>query len=560
MILSQEQLAYIADPQTLSELLSFWPWDNQASAPVWDEATVALFWAAAQARQFKAQGWLIQRDYEALTRVVEQGHVPPVAVQAWALATGKEEPLEAWRALMGDRLMPWGQLAGQPTIEKVDGSVTETPLHMLVRDNQEHGSHEDLIEKLLAQGADPNLRNSRDEPPLALALRLGLVETLVNAGADPWATVGSHSVMSAAWAGRNYGSACFSRWVAMMGHGGTPEQRTGILFDLARCGQEALLEVFMITWNVQAAELDALTATKSLSTNGPLREWSWTGWVASAALMGLYPAPAQWLAESTQRLGDQVAQLPPYDQTWLAVASEGLEVSPRALTSLGKWRDSIKPHLTAAGPWAVAHPDLPIDRIGGVTRSHPYRAWLAEQVKNALEAKTPEPGAWHWAARFMLEESEGNERMPTKHYKAVRQAVLNHAMKHAPTPDSTEVGVVLVALASSLEQASLTKNPSLPSLGAGGGMFIPGSFEPWITAPWDQEKWPEGTAAGLQSLIPRIQPNQITANFGRPAPSKKGATTWLGTWELFGSILRARTLDEKFQQVEEPATRRRLRL
>lgn len=569
MPLSNDELAVLADPAGDLDQIQAWPFEA-APAEAWSSAEGERFWEAMGHRVRAVSGYVPQAVEQALTRLLEAGYVPPLEVQAWMLAAGKangedkleDELLERWHRRFPGLLEPLATLASKPVLPHASG--LRSPLHALVDANAESGGFDELIVRLLQEGADPNARDAAGRPVMALASRLRTVHPLVTAGADPMATADGKGVLLKALA-HSAGEANGQRvaaWVTILSEHASPAQRPGVLFDLAQTGQPVILDALMGVWGYQPEDLDRLTASKVTAAGKPARTWTWPGWLAFQALAGLSPTPGRLLTESIARLHGNEQALPAFDRMWLAVLNRHVDPasSNKSLTLSLRFLEDYRKQPAQpgeVGAWALGQPELPIQE-GGITRSHPFRAWLVDRLTEQLQSRQPCPGTWRWSALFLMEEAEGEQRMPSPLYTTLRAEVLKHALKNTPQPDDQSLPTVLLALASSLEQASLMTNPSLPSLGAGGGMNLPGDFQAWLDTDWNVATWDPALDACLKRLPQRIRPDQIIQRFGNASPNSK--STWLATWSRLGPKLHARYLEEALMAAPESTPSRKPRL
>ncbi len=561
MRLSPDELTALADPAVELSLINAWPLVEGPAQP-WSDDERQGFWSAVVARTEAVSGYVPLLLQQAAERLLEAGIAPPVTFQAWMLTGGQADVLERWYERFPGQLMPWRELAQQVVLKHHGG--LRSPLHALVDADAERSDLDDLIDRVLAEGADPNVSDEAGRPVLAMSARLRTVQRLVAAGADPMATSEGQGVLLKAWrhSQNEVNPKRVAAWVALLSDHASPAQRPGVLFDLAQAGQPVLLDAMMGVWGYRPVDLDALEVTRATGARHPPRSWTWPGWLAFHALAGLSSTPGVLLAESIDRLKGRESALPPFDRMWLAVLNR--YVDPAASHKSGslslRFLDAYKKQPAQpgdVGPWALGQAELPLAE-GGITRTHPLRAWLVDQLIEQLQAKQPLPDTWRWSAKFLIEEAEGEQRMPAALYPALRTAVLKHALKHSPSQAPQSLPTVLLALASSLEQGSLVGNPSLPSLGAGGGVNLPGDFKAWIEADWNVATWDPALDACLKSLPERIRPDVIVQRFGNV--SGNSPSNWLATWSLLGTRLHARYLEEALPGVSESHPSRRPRL
>lgn len=547
-------LVDIANPDFDLAPLEQWPFvegPSSSLAPAVLEALTSRVTAGA--------GYVSRPALAALSRLLEAGHDLPVALQASLMAAGKLDLLDDWSARFPGRLLPLGELAGQVVLPR--GPFLVSPLHALV---ENPGDNDELLERVLSAGADPNVANSEGYPPLASVTRLHLVQRLVAAGADPMARVDGRSVLSRAWSHQRdeANPQRVAQWVDLLNAHASPAQRPDVLFDLAAGGPGPLLDALMGVWGVKPEHLDTLTTHRPLAAGRSVRTLSWPGWLAFHALSGLSHLPVRLLGESIGRLQGREKDLPEFDRMWLSVLNHAADphsnLRGQSLSfKYGSDYRACPAQPGDVGAWALAQDDLPWNE-GGITRSHPFRGWVVAQLESQLASAQPCAGTWKVASRLMVEEADGNQRMPPKLYTLVREAVLKHALKNQPGEDVDSVPAVLLAMASSLEQASLLTNPSLPSVDNGGGIHLAGDFQAWIQADWNVSQWESAVEASLKALPERIRPDQIRQRYG--APPTNDPSNWLGTWALLGTRLRARFLEENWADKPVAPSRGRPRM
>ena len=514
---------------------------------------------AALLKEARARtGHLNEEETEAFERLLELGHRPPEELVAWLLLDPYQSDLFRWEADFSGLMPSLAQVAAEPWLED-QGKLT-TSLHSMV----EHGSegsraHEPRLEELLKRGANPNAVNSDGVPVLGVTERQWAADLLLAAGANPLLSTNGKNVCRLLWRRGDLidQPTRLQQWENSLSKA-QGEERTQLLFALVETGQHVLMHRMKSAWGLSDTDLDGLVLNGASSDNAPMRDWGWTGWLAFHSLAGLSSSVVHELSASLDRLRDRVLDLPPFDQMWVEVARHAQQAVADPWSDDGAFKIRLKPntelvdsvfkHTPAIDvrPWALSQTDLPL-REGGLTRSEPFRSWLCEGLVKAFKSSPAQElsGACHRLNEFLLEEASGNERMDRSNYRSLRGHVLKHALAKPPEANDPRMKTVLLALMSSLEQASVIDRPNLPDLGAGGGMALPGSFENWVMADWHTAQWDQEFKGAVKDLRDRIRPDLIRQQFGGASPSSK-AQSWLGTWDQLKARLNESLLEESF--------------
>ena len=514
---------------------------------------------AALLKEARARtGHLTEEETEAFERLLELGHRPPEELVAWLLLDPYQSDLFRWDADFAGLMPSLAQVSTEPWLNE-QGKIT-TSLHSMV----EHGSegsraHETRLEELLKRGANPNAVNSDGVPVMGVTERQWAADLLLAAGANPLLSTNGKSVCRLLW---HRGElidqpARLQQWESSLSKA-QGEERTQLLFALVETGQNVLMHRMKNAWGLNDTDLDGLALRGASSDNAPLRDWGWTAWLAFHSLSGLSPSVVQELSASLDRLRDRVLDLPPFDQMWIDVARHAQRAVADPWSQDGAFKIRLKPNTELIAsvfkhtptidvkPWALSQTDLPI-REGGLTRREPFRSWLCEGMVEAFKSPCSSElnGACHWLRAFLLEEVSGSERMDRSNYRSLRGHVLKHALAKPPEANDPRVQTVLLALMSSLEQASLIDRPNLPDLGAGSGMALPGSFKNWVFAEWHVDQWDREFKDVMGGLREQIRPDIIQSHFGNADPSKR-ERSWLGAWDQFKARLSESLLEESF--------------
>ena len=382
-------------------------------------------------------------------------------------------------------------------------------------------------------------------------------------GADRWAAPLGIPVLTTEWARSHDDTDPVSvrDWAAVL-DSAPVSVRLGLLFGLAAAGHANLFDASRTRWGVGLDALNAAVLKRASVPHRPVREWTWTGWLAFHAFSGPLSLPSRLLRESLQGLGAAANDLPPLERVWLNALVRSQQEERKISSARSVWhlnQDLVQPKpMAPIAPeatlqWALGTDRIPLDE-GGPVRYRAVRDWLSEGAATDLESASPAAGTWRWAERWLMEEADGEERMSKERYERIRCAVLKVALKEKPAgPHDLRSGSVWIAILSSLEHAGL-ENGRLPSLGSGSGMHLPGTFEPWLSSPIAEGVWAPATQAQIHALAARVRTDEIQRNYG----AAHGPSTWLGTWALARPRLEKQRLGLCLEPASEP--RRRLRI
>lgn len=372
---------------SLAEFDQFLTDHSQLSPDQWNPAKRDAFAAACLDRLASSAVWEFgARLNTSWETILASGLEMPVAIAATMVATGNHRPLVAWRERHASQVPALASAAAHP----LSGSNDQwhTALHALASASSETEEAMRCLAEVLAFGVDVDVLDSEGMTPLGWASDLNAVKLLLAAGANPNHMVqGRHALDKALSAGYFYASKeSVGRrgWSQLLSSMDSPSGRQTLAFVLTRAGRTDVLEDQLSHWGWSQSDLDSMT--QQMDSKSGRKSWTWTGWVAYHALLGIRQGCEKQLQESLLRLGEKgVAALPEWDRMWLAVAVH-LNRQSGSTRGLGatKVRWSVpEPVLDvlkdeALMTWAHNQSDLPLI-TGGLIRYRALRDWLVEE-------------------------------------------------------------------------------------------------------------------------------------------------------------------------------------
>ena len=514
----------------------------------------------------------------AIEECLDAGLSLPEELGGWMLIDGQASCLDRWRLAFPAQVPALYALTNQT----VKGRAGEQPvLHALIAATDgQVPQHEALLERVLAEGAHANARDANGASALEHAGSLRQVRALVNAGLNPMEMRKGVRVLERAWSSEHQAAvpSWMMEWVELLQRHARPVDRVPLAFLMAKTGQRELLRAMRGRWGWSDATLHGLQWNDTVSG----KTWAWGGWLAYLSMtdgrFDTHDLLLDFLESATNQDRDS---LDPWSRAWLAVwalaiqsndgkvitASKKVIFSPSPTTSAlakhaPKWEADKTTKEWALTPGAVDFHQVP----------SAFRHWLARVVVQTLEDPSASEAsverAWKWILRLLLEEMDGQERMPGKIYARLRLAILQFPPHFKAQGWWVAVGwlALLVNLREGLIQGDwlgypLSKDQQVYRVGQTQGLE-----DHWIVQSVSSEetaRWPSALRRALGTTLGQVE-KALNAPQEEPHPLSRDSLrmvrkpAWLELWKHAHCHVRAALLEEAWPQGNSENGRTRL--
>lgn len=512
----------------------------------------------------------------AIEECLDAGWALPAELGGWMLIDGQASCLDRWRLAFPAQVPALYALANQT----VKAKAGEQPvLHALVAATDgQVPQHEALLERVLAEGADAKARGENGAGALEHASSLRQVRALINAGLNPMEVRKGVSVLERVWRCEHQAAvpSWTMEWVELLQRHARPVDRVPLAFLMAKTGQRELLRAMIGRWGWSNATLHGLRWSDVVSG----KTWAWGGWLAHLSMadgcFDVHDLLLDFLESATNEDRDS---MDPWSRAWLAVWAFDIDANGARVITYSK-KVIFSPTVSAlakhAPKWGADKATKEWALTPGAVDFHQvpsaFRHWLARVVVQTLEdPSTSEASverAWKWVLRLLLEERDGQERMPGKVYASLRLAILQfppHFKAHG-WPVAVGWLAFLVSLRDGLAHTDWLGYPLPPDQLAYQMGQTQGLKDHWIVQAVPSEevaRWPAALRRALRTTLGQVEqalegPQDEPHPFSRDSLKIVRKPAWLELWKHARCPIRAALLEGSWSEGNSLSDRVRL--